>query len=60
MLGIILILLLLLVYCFRGFFKALGTLFILCFIATLLGKWFLIGCVLIGLALALVIVKYKK
>lgn len=44
----------LLVYYFRGFLKALGALFVMCCIVTLLGKWFLVGCFLVALVFVLI------
>jgi len=60
MLGIILLLICLIIYSFRGLLKAFGAFFITCCIVTLLGKWFLIGCFFIVLVFVLVTKEYKK
>lgn len=51
---VLLFLICLIVYYFRGFLKALGTLFIMCCIVILLGKWFLVGCFLVAVVFVLV------
>lgn len=51
---VLLFLICLIVYYFRGFLKALGTLFIMCCIVILLGKWFLVGCFLVAAVFVLV------